>query len=64
MDLEILKECVLIQLSQMIQKIKNDEDYFKNVIYEPLFYGNQIWVGKEMDFMRMDLKISREKIRL
>lgn len=64
MDIEILKESVLVQLSQMIQTIKTDDDYFKKIIQEPLFYGNQVWIGKDMEFIRMDLKISKETMKV
>ncbi len=64
MELEILKESVLIQLNQMIQHIKNDSEYFKKIVEEPLFYENQCWISKDMEIIRMDLKISKDKIKV
>lgn len=63
MDIEIFRESVLIQLYQMIQKIKDDDDYFKNLVNEPIYYGSQMWIGRDMQSIRMNLKISKEKIK-
>jgi len=63
MDIEIFRESVLIQLYQMIEKIKDDSDYFKNLVNEPIYYGSQMWIGRDMEFIRMDLKISKEQIK-
>ncbi len=63
-DLEIAKESVIIQLNEMIHKIKNDEDYFKKIMSEPVFYGSQMWLGKGMEFIRMDLQIIRKEMKL
>lgn len=63
MDIEIFRERVLIQLYQMIEKIKDDSDYFKNLVNKPIYYGSQMWIGRDMEFIRMDLKISKEQIK-
>ncbi len=64
MDIEIERENVVIQLSQMIQKIKEDDDYFKDLVNKPIYYGSQMWIGRRMETIRLDLKISKETIKV
>jgi hypothetical protein len=64
MDLDLWKESVITQLNLMIEQVKNDPQYFKKIAEEPLYYGNQMWIGRGMDFLRLNLKISKEKIKV
>ena len=64
MDLEVTTEALIIQLSRMINQIKDHPENLEKLDEQPVYLGSQMILNYSHEILRLDLRITKSELKL